>query len=942
MPTIRRAAGAAALAASAFFARTALAGPKPKPPAHSIEGLTRLSADADVLWLAGSHELTLAGIAAVARLEQDADGNLRGTVEIERVIVPVTGRAKRGGGGTSVTLAGDQPLDGEPYASVQMNATVGPKGWKGTAKLRRPTTRKLIPRAAVKGRLRRSATSAFYVNLLATQTVTGEVAGTARVFLPEGTVDLPLAGTSRGGRGGDTVSLSAGAGKDLIRISGRFDGARLRGFVSGKHRHRRLKKRRIDVWVAPEPLKPVSFGTGFQDVTLDASGALPGGATITTDAGAQLVVAPGTRFRTALGEVLRGAVRIGLDDGGGSATWPGLVEPAATFRAFVRQTDGSEFPRAIRFEPAVRVVHQMGDTTGLIGTVSVEAPPGGAGGPGKRGKAGPPDPGASLPEGEVEPDFDDDGELSGVETYVMTDDLRRSIDFENRNATGLVEGDVVHEFVIPGDATSEWPRVYYVDIETVAVGGFSEFLGCVEGYPGLTVGESAAEHHGRYDVSVIGRDGQRIVRVRTRFRNRLRFRVAYCEEGNVPGLVAGAPISDPVPPEDDPEADEGPYDGTLTLIIDGWGEYPDHEKYLRKLEAGLPLDAAIDGDGFDTEAGGRYSAAYRVIGWEGSARQLLGILGVDPSDAEIADRYVLVHEECPPPVAVVSAFDGTKFFVYTLQPFAPLHEIEVGGPARQVVIDATGTRAWGTTQDDRLVLMDLVTGGVLRETTVPGMGPAIDRSPTGGVYVSTNTGALRSHQHWELDSFFDVFSGLPTSFHQSISVSTDGGRAVVAAPQDGRVHHVDLVLNTASGNDTLAGLQSAQYSHDGLFVGVTALPTDRLWFFAPGNPGGGTSIVTGDTPIFCRWSETDRYLVSGDQFGDSLTVYDRSIPGATTLTGIDGAEGLDLFRFADGVDRAVVGGFDGKTLHMLRLDGVGGDDMIQLTYAPGWVDVSGR
>ena len=449
-----------------------------------------------------------------------------------------------------------------------------------------------------------------------------------------------------------------------------------------------------------------SFETGSASIEIEIplDGRLAEPIEIETEHGVRFTAAAGTLLRLNTGQFVTGPITIGIDDGQGFGELPADVTIDGTVRVYglVETASGPELLKVL-LEPAGKLWLNLGpedagtwriyspmDETGRLqgplpdgiaaGTSGVLAAPANPA-PSRQFTLGPAglvhlDPNAPGPESDI-------GNL-GITHY----------DFTGGGLGAAVEGTNYFELEIGGDEDDEWPRLWQFRILREADGQILAGDVAGIGQPGIGIGDDAlglaslGQELG-YSVEVVGKNGSRFIRVRTRFNDKIRIVGFLCNEDGTQTPFGGV-ASGGSPDESAP----GPYNGVIDISVDGWGEYEDHlEVFQTVFDTVFELgnaggETALTSDNsFQAGDSGNFSSNFRAGGYSGSVQDI-GAALPDDWEFDYGSRQIHITIPCPPPMAV--DYSGQKIWLYDLESLKIVLSLTLDIPIQGTVLSPNG------------------------------------------------------------------------------------------------------------------------------------------------------------------------------------------------------------------------------------------------------------
>lgn len=912
------------------------------PGQHTLEGPVRISVPLDGPVLAGVSELDADGTTLFFMPVPDPSGKFGGILRMDGTEAEMSGKLRNRRGRWSFVAKAVALLDGKKDLSIQLAATLAGRQVTGTATIVEKssgTKRKRVPlTGTLAGGFPRAFRAVdFHLDFVADAKgrIVARDGTVSRAFGPWGPVELTkIKGASKAAGDDDAVSLAWKAPGLNFRFNGINDGDTVTGTVGGTFGGHRVLNEALTFSAAPiTSTTPIDIGSGTATVDLPPGGELTADVVITTDQGATLRIPKGSKLSTPTGQVLTGPKLIFFGTGLPLAEFPGGSIPDGTFRVAISDPAGSLPP-----DEGLREVHVVnvsegtvsvfdGFTNTLTNTIDLGQ--------------------ASYPY--VVPETDDLDGLDDEEAIYVSNFSSHSRAFpavapgfgpgegqdivlgdraivltDPTAGPGDVPGQNEQDFEIPGDDTSEYPRVKSISVCSPG-GGQVIAVGAVEP-PGLSVdsGEAAAYapgDNGRVDVPafafrVVGQGGRRFLRVRSRFTSPdliIKYRYCLTEGDDRTGTLR---TGNPPTPE---STLAGPHAGPILVTFEGWGDHRagDLLSFYARLRAKVPDGAIVGGGRAVPRAYGPLTFQWIVSGYEDSVESFAALLG-PPFAYEFGPRSLRVRVACPKPLIGVGEFgQGGRYRFIDTSTFT-LREPAVILPGEPAAAASTrnGLRTFVAT-GEQLVVIDPIRGIVVARKTIPGLSAAVAVNHTGGVvYVARQTGSFEALSTRTLDTLWSV-GGLPQSFLTSISVTRDGGCAWLTSPLTGEVIGIDLVFRREKARFMPGGVQSVAVANGGHVLAVTDLNAGLVHIVDPATGAVLASVSTGGTfPVFPAFSLDDSKILTGNQGSGSLTVIDVATRTRDLVVpGYDGADGVLVVRDLDSPDAPgrgtpVIGGTD--------------------------------
>lgn len=954
-----RPAGAAAFVMAGLLAAShaIAADPVFDPPPE-----VRLAVPATSVDVVGTHALTIDGEPLTLRAEALDEREIIGIVVFDGSEVFVTGARTTRGVRRRLVVSGRSRIDGADDASLALTLDFSPGSIRGKGTLLRPADGVSLRGATVAGVWRAGPDAPgggpSVADLMLEPVIrvvaddAGRLTGDVWITTPQGVAGaLPLTGTAKRGRKADAYRMRATGGGSTITVKGTWDGGTFRGTATGRVRGSAgpydFRGRKFEYTADPDAPPAISLvSPGETDIALDAAGRVGGDTTVGGGGSGELFVEAGTRLRAPTGELLTGMVRIGLRPlaaaPGPDAPVAGLVRPVGAAEVFVERggtrVEGAVFdpPARLRLDflgaaPGDRIWDLRAALRGARGRRPYAA--------GTTAKPAP-----RLPSNPY-------GPVGGWRTaseqleWEIGQAERLALFAERRAGAAGVPGDEITEIEIPGDDTSEYPRVKNFRVVQYSPGtGYENLLGITtapSGTDGLTVGESVADVTGDYAFSVVGRGGKRYVQCRTRFRNRLRLRADYCLEGGGDGTTEG--VADPSPPVESP--DEGPFDGAVTIFVEGWGGFEEASDFTDGLGDLFDADVSVRRRSLDADLGGRWEGEFQLVGHERSVGSIAAAL---PPRYEIAaqeGRILFLRETCPDPLVVALSTATSTLHTLTLSPLEETGEVALPGTPFGLVVGPGSRNAWMRAGADTLVRVDPLRRRIVTRRTIAGLTGSVGIDPLARfVYVTTNTGTFAALDPRTLETIWEI-PGLPAAGHTRISPSLDGGRAWLGVPSLAQIPRVDLLSRSLLTPFTrpAQSVQTIQISHGGDRLAVADLNGGRIVVLDAETGTELGAAATGQFPIHVRWGGDDSFVATANQGSGSLSIVDTTTFAVTQVNSLPAAEGVETHRLADGTDIIVTGSFSAPNVTVLRKAGLTlTPQTLPSTFSASFFDIFGH
>jgi hypothetical protein len=629
-------------------------------------------------------------------------------------------------------------------------------------------------------------------------------------------------------------------------------------------------------------------------ITVPFDGCLGAPVSVVTPHGVRLTLAAGTCLTTAMGEVLRGSVVVGLDEGGADAAHVAALAdaegpaPSLATRVYVHlvRRDGSRVPVNAMFAPSATL-----DLAALLPTKSddtwhvrhVESPP-----------APPGTPPAGSPSGAAwEVRQQDDVGLPGVGSDVPVGAAGHLVGHVETPPALVAKPRVATTHLAPvvgeldlGPAGSNTPVVVAARI---VAAGTSNIVGVQGWQSGLvepgTVGLVYHQGVPAFEIEIVEEGGRRLARIRSTHSNALR---CYLQLAPTPDAIGGPPVVVPVAGSPGEADTGGTYVGHIDVEVCGCGGYDEFMAAVAVIGAALgdPDDASVSR--FESEPGSGnngYVGRVTVAGFGGSVRNLAGLL---PGTWQFTfgDRRLKIEIPCPPPIScVITEFPPS---LAELDPSAPLLV-----PPLMPLLDAPfdGSLLWGGTvylavprvdapvpAPGRIDVIDLPARTALAPLAAPDLVSGLGLHPAGTAlwFVSavgglTEASTSTGQPTRTLGLLPQVAPGQRCS---DVALSADGGTAFVVDPSGG-MHVVDLLRGEDTLLATAPGASAPTVSPDGTDLALLLPAAGQVLVFdllLPAQPPLALGLFT--NPSAALWLPAGRGLMVANGGGATLVQHD--------------------------------------------------------------------
>ncbi len=976
---------------SALLLTTAVAvfhGPAPAvaakgaPPRHTITGPLDFVVASKVFTMRGGLELSTPDGPVVANLDMDTKGRVRGLGTFGSAVLSLSGKTKFGKKGQSLVLKGTANVNGKANTKLSTKGTFVNGRFVGTTTLtdkarsvshKKLATNTLLPLGGVNARMR----IRFQFEGNATPSPTGFVdTDVGRFELTK--VIVKLKGAKDGG---DDVLTIQGKGKGVkVKVTGTNDGTTITGNVSGKVGPYTIDANDV-TFPSVAPARPFAQDLGSRSlgVSVRDDGTLLGPVSLPLNGGASLDFAAGTLIQTRDGRLVRGPITIEVDGGGVAGSFPGAVsqEIAACVRVRLRNA-ASNAPTLLNatFDPPAQLRVELGDTTTSFGQGIWVATAGSSqlfGEPGSGpGFSGSPD---GVPQGGIDDlllggsggggggDRIGDSPFTspgyggpGGAYFIQFDEDRESIPLRG---TGPFAASHVPQ-TGPNPAPPAGDREVFFPLDPVEDLGVKvksvSIVSLETGETLATLRNSSGAGFGILDGAAVGVSFQGAavftatvidggagpeIQIDTDAADAFTINWRGCLPNDDPVSGSGVPADVPPPPNEEGDPD-GPYVGNIVLYLNIKPGLTGRERMLRFrrfLRAQVEPDAFVS-DGlveFLTQADdsvGRIQ--FTIEGYDASTGTLGALLPDSLFTVTTGHRTIEVTEVCPPQVPVVADLTNDGIVFFGENPFVPGGNI--GVPGRPGRVRSGGGRIY-TVSEGRLSCVDPSGGHVVGSRKIKDLVDGMEVSPLHDcIYVTTLRGEfiaidpITLRDKWKISDAF-------TDFTPSVSVSPDGGRAVVTSPLTNQLVFIDLLRRTVERIDSVSNAQSVAWSPDGETVAVTDLAGGRVIFIDPDTGAQISTSVTGASTVQIDWSP-DGSFVGVSNFGsNNFATVDTLFDNVVVSDPVDGANGFS-FSHAE-IDEAIrfLGtGFNDSTVTESEVDFFGefvAGDRFDADFQPG-------
>lgn len=873
------------------------------PPGHDLTGCAQVALETGSPLLPELATVSFGGLDMLLVPSVDAKGRVSGFADVDGRLLALSGKVAGKGNGQKAKLRAVGVVDGKPNEvwtfkgggdASALDLTVSGKDKAADVKLA-PVALDSLELPAALGRV--------LLTFDLVQDEQGKLGGTGCAD----TRDLRIPFSKLSGRviavdaDTDQVKLKAGGKGAKVGLFGFVVDGIFDGEATGKVGPHTFKDLPVTFEVPKSKEHVVDMGSASLDLELPADGVIAEEQLLTTTTGWQLRIEAGTVLRTRFGVPLAGAVELSFSED----DKPRKVGcPFAAVCVCVTVQDvqlGAPANPVCVFDPPLVLSPpasgflggglELPDIIGVSWDLFV---------PGETG------PGGGLAFGELDTGL---GDGLGIGAF---DDLGATIFSDSAGIDILCAGNgtftfasdphsapalsdpVTTDLVVPGGAGDEYPKLKKLAVRDRSTGRVVGVYTADQPVLGLgdvgTVVMPAGAPLG--ELSVTGQGIDRVVRLRSDFRNAWRLVATLCHEDGSESVVDGG---------DGPGADETAefeYAGPVTVTVDYKGD-----ALLGALRHMGALDAATDGARVKLlslkPAGANMTrATLELRGFTGATAALTDALDGDFT-CTAGPRTLTCVEVCPQPLLFVTDLSFFRLLGILLQTLFDDEVITLPKRPGSMLTDRAGRRTF-VAVGNRVVCIDNELGRVIDTLKVKGEAPQLALSPGGLVlYVVTSSkkgGVFAAYSLVTKELLFAV-GGFGTTFLGSLA--TTSNQAAFPAPFEDMVYRVDLLRRRADTPLSVGGPQACSYSHAGDRLAVTRSSANLLVLFDRAAAVLG-QVATGAFPLRPRWTLDDRGVLVPNFNGDTLTYLDATDFDTTFDLDVgDGPNSLHVFHDPD-------------------------------------------